>query len=332
MKKGLTSVCILFFAYTIHAQDIIVKRNGEEVPAQIIEQNTKYVKYKRFKHSDGPDYIEPSSEISMIESSDGSKYVFEKDSSTGEILIRFVPNDLALVKTAGDTALFTQNFKKDGDDMAAEGNYSGAARMYAECMKIDDECLFKLFKLIYDKKTALSYTDQLYLLIAPLAEKGNPAAEFYLGYMCMNDYGAAKRDDKAFEWFYKSAEHGYADAQYSLGEMYLDGHGVAADEAKAVVWYRKSAEQGNADAQCRLGDMYLFGIAGIEDNDEAVKWYRKSAEQGNARGQYSLGYMYETGRGVAKDKVEAVKWFRKSADQGYQEAVDQLKALNKFDE
>ena len=108
--------------------------------------------------------------------------------------------------------LFAQDYKALGDAKAAEGDYSGAAAYYEMGMEHDDECAFKFFKLIYEKKIEPYYTDHLYLLILPLAEKGNAEAQYYLGSMYDLGYGVEKSEEEAVAWMKKSAEQGYQEA------------------------------------------------------------------------------------------------------------------------
>jgi hypothetical protein len=80
--------CFAFLAQGIYAQDIIVKRNGGEIQAKVMEVSSEKVKYKKFDNISGPNYSISSAEISMIKYEDGSKKVFEKNPSTGQMRIR----------------------------------------------------------------------------------------------------------------------------------------------------------------------------------------------------------------------------------------------------
>jgi len=144
--------------------------------------------------------------------------------------------------------IFAQNEKKEGDEMAAAGNYSGAVMMYRLCKEQDEECLLKLIRLLYEKKVEQQYTNELFQLVSPLAEKGIMEAQLYLAEMYFIGYDTQDYE-KAFEWYTKSAEQGNADAQYQLGVMYQKGLGVKTDMDEALRWYRKSMAQGHASAQ-----------------------------------------------------------------------------------
>jgi len=149
-------------------------------------------------------------------------------------------------------AIFAQDYKNQGREKAAEGDFSGAAAMYQLCMEHDEECTILFFELIYEKKIEREYPNQLYRIVSPLAQKGNPIAQFYLASMYYNGYGIEKNLKTAARWFTKSAMQGNTDAQNSLGYMYEKGIGFSKNRTKAKEWYRKAAELGNEDAKNNL--------------------------------------------------------------------------------
>ena len=64
------------------AQDIVVKRTGEEIETKVLEIGINEVKYKKFDNETGPTYTIPKSEVFMIKYSNGSKDVFTDVSKT----------------------------------------------------------------------------------------------------------------------------------------------------------------------------------------------------------------------------------------------------------
>jgi len=84
------------------------------------------------------------------------------------------------------------------------------------------------------------------------------------------------------------ANYGDAAAQFNLGFMYDKGQGVPEDYKEAVKWWRLAADQGYALAQYNLGMKYHHGRDVPQDHKEAVKWYRLAADQGDANAQKSL--------------------------------------------
>jgi hypothetical protein len=95
----------------------------------------------------------------------------------------------------------------------------------------------------------------------------------------------AYKHAQAYPYFLKAAEQGNAYAQFYLGVMYENGFGAKLNRNEAIKWYRKSAEQGDTSAQINLASMYEHGRGVTRNDDEAVSWYRKAAQQGNTRAQ-----------------------------------------------
>ena len=104
------------------------------------------------------------------------------------------------------------------------------------------------------------------------------------------------------------ADQGDPDAQFYLGFMKEYGQGVSRNDAEAIRWYRKAADQDHALAQFRLGDLYSNGEGSSRDEIEAAKWYRSAADQGLGGAQFSLGMIYAEGKGVPQDRVLAHMW------------------------
>ena len=59
--------------------------------------------------------------------------------------------------------------------------------------------------------------------------------------------------ETAFREMLPLADQGDAAAQYNLGYMYEIGEGVPQDYVQALKWYRKAAEQGDASARFNPG-------------------------------------------------------------------------------
>jgi hypothetical protein len=78
--------------------------------------------------------------------------------------------------------------------------------------------------------------------LIPLAQKGDPQAQYELagfyhyGYVGSNDFA------KALKWYRASAQQGYADSMVGLSVMYLGGQGVAKDRREAFVWLNLAAQ------------------------------------------------------------------------------------------
>ncbi len=113
------------------------------------------------------------------------------------------------------------------------------------------------------------------------------------------------------------AEKGDGEAQYYLGSMYEGGLGVPPDAEKALALFRKAADQGIVQAAYHLGLLYEIGETVERDYARAAEWYRRAAERGYAPAQNSLGSLYMRGLGVEADPVEAYFWISLALEQDY---------------
>ena len=82
----------------------------------------------------------------------------------------------------------------------------------------------------------------------------------------------------AFEELRPLADRGDPNAQFTLGFMYDYGQGVRRNAIEAIWWYRKAAEQGSAVAQFTLGGIYESGRGAPKDLIAAYRWYSLAAE------------------------------------------------------
>ncbi len=79
MKKFIFSFFSLA-ALTVVAQDTIITRAGEVIPAKVYEITPTEIKYKKPTNPDGPMYVTSKEEVAVIEYKNGSKDVFQQES------------------------------------------------------------------------------------------------------------------------------------------------------------------------------------------------------------------------------------------------------------
>ncbi|MDP1866462.1 tetratricopeptide repeat protein [Bradyrhizobium sp.] len=77
---------------------------------------------------------------------------------------------------------------------------------------------------------------------------------------------------RASQIFIPFAERGDPAAQTYLGIMFETGRGVPQNYTEAAMWYRRAAEQGDSLAQYSLGLLYDRGLGVPQDIVEASKW------------------------------------------------------------
>ena len=151
--------------------------------------------------------------------------------------------------------------------------------------------------------------------LLPLAKKGHPKAQHYIGVMYQRGKGFFKDKEEAKRWFLKS-ENGLRklarddpDAQTILGNMFYYGYGVEQDYEQAAELYKKAADTGFAWAQFRLGWLYRGGKGVPWDEKKAIKWYEKAARQGVALAANNIGVLYHNGETIEKDPIKALMWY-----------------------
>lgn len=173
--------------------------------------------------------------------------------------------------------------------------------------------------------------------LLPLAEQGDPEAQFLIAGMLMRGHGVSLSVVHAAQWLMMAAEQDHVSSQSVLGIIYRNGLGrVPVNPEQAAKWYRAAAEKGDPLSQYQLGTMHSEGEGVLHDEKEAVKWIRRAAEQNFPRAQNELGARYEKGIGLhhyyigsGQDYSEALSWYRRSAEQGFAAAQNNLGRMYK---
>jgi TPR repeat protein len=94
-------------------------------------------------------------------------------------------------------------------------------------------------------------------IFIPLAERGNAAAQSWLGFMFQTGRGVPQNYTEAAMWYRRAAEQGDSVAQYSLGLLYDKGQGVPRDVIEASKWLNLStaaAPPRAREARARIRD------------------------------------------------------------------------------
>jgi TPR repeat protein len=116
------------------------------------------------------------------------------------------------------------------------------------------------------------------------------------------------------------ADEGNPKAQYSLSDIYENGLGVKPDMQRAVALLEKSAAQGFQPAVRHLGGLYLRGNETLnetlQDFQKAQIWLHKAAITGDAEAQHELGQIYALGLGVPANRPKAYAWYENASVNG----------------
>lgn len=157
-------------------------------------------------------------------------------------------------------------------------------------------------------------------IFEPLAEAGDPEAQYWIGVMYAHGRGYPPVCRQAVRWYEMAARQGHAEAAFSVGFMLYNGWGAEHDECflpanpeRAGPWLRQAAEAGNARAQFMVARMYAEGNGFLRSADAAFDWMAQAAASGLTEAQYELALMYAE----AGNRVDAWAWFALLAERGY---------------
>jgi hypothetical protein len=81
MKKLLLFLTSVLLLTTLNAQDLILRRNGDEISAKVQEVGITEIKYKKFDNPNGPIYTILKSDVFLIKYENGTKDVFPAENN-----------------------------------------------------------------------------------------------------------------------------------------------------------------------------------------------------------------------------------------------------------
>lgn len=189
-------------------------------------------------------------------------------------------------------------------------------------------------------------------LAKPLADKGNPEAQYLLGFAHETGQGAEVSKDKALEYYRKAAASKHRDAIYRLsfillasdkesereqaraqleeaaksdpavaarilGEAYLRGRLTPTpDPDKAIFWWKRAADAGDNLSMSLIGRFYegQFGFPELRDVKTSLEYYSKAASLGNSAAMVVIGSRYLNGDEKFRDEAKGREWLKKAID------------------
>lgn len=122
------------------------------------------------------------------------------------------------------------------------------------------------------------------------------------------------------------AESGDPDAQFNLGQAYKLGRGVQPDANLAIDWYRKAAAQGHMRAEDNLG-LLMFQQG---DRAGAMPYLQRASMRGEPRAQYIVGTTLFNGDTIGKDWVRAYALMTRASASGLAQAATSLEQMDKY--
>lgn len=173
--------------------------------------------------------------------------------------------------------------------------------------------------------------ERAYELLLPLAEQGDPIAEFGLGLLFDSEEGRFE-PSQAANWYRRAGENGLPTGTLFYAVFLQEGNGVPADPARAAELYERVIRMpdlngSQAIAANSLGVLYYSGIGVEQDYNEALRLFTESAGVGYSEAAFRIGYMRSQGEGVVKSDSTAAVWLRQASEGGHTRAMGMLMAV-----
>jgi len=130
------------------------------------------------------------------------------------------------------------------------------------------------------------YDKNALAILKPLADAGNPKAQYWLADIYENGLGVKSDMTTSVALLEKSAAQGFLPAERHLGGLYLKGNETLQNFGKAQTWLHKAAVSGSGEAQRELGHIYALGLGVAADRPEAYAWYENAALSGDGLAKY----------------------------------------------
>lgn len=197
--------------------------------------------------------------------------------------------------------------------LAADQQYPPALNLYGEAL-ITGKYASK------DPQKALE-------LFETASKLGDQSATNNIGRMYQLGLGMKKKnEEKAFDYYFKSAENGNLQALVNLATCYFEGSGVKKDLKKAASLYKFAADNNNVEAMIFTGICKENGFGTKENKKEAYTMYETAADKNNCAALYHKGRCLLQGIGVKKNKNEALKVLTSAANLGSDRASKLIKS------
>lgn len=113
LKRIMILGTVLIISTFTFAQDVIVKRNAEEIQARVVRIDETSVTYKKYSNLDGPEYVVSKSDLFYIRYEDGTKEVFTSENKRNATIRNVLAGrpDNRGIKKNSDNKRITYNFQ-----------------------------------------------------------------------------------------------------------------------------------------------------------------------------------------------------------------------------
>lgn len=115
MRKVCVLAGLLFSTMSIYSQDILTKKNGDELEVKVVKISSNEIEYKKWSNQEGPSYTLPKSEAFMIKYKNGEKDVFNEDNSSVSNQQNQSTNNVPIkVEPSSDNVSLIEQYNKMG--------------------------------------------------------------------------------------------------------------------------------------------------------------------------------------------------------------------------
>lgn len=111
MKRLFLVLASMASIASVIAQDVIVKRDGEEIQCRILEVSSNKVKFKQWKNQNGPTFVEKKADILMLKYENGQKEVISFSGPVGETKVE----DAVVAETPVDSVALADTMPISND-------------------------------------------------------------------------------------------------------------------------------------------------------------------------------------------------------------------------
>jgi len=206
--------------------------------------------------------------------------------------------------------------------LAANENIGPAARLYALTLPEGEARLSFLKKasdlgdpkamlLLADHFERKKNLDKMISLLKKSAALGNPEAMLKLGFCYQTNYGIAKNEAKARDFYKSAAQQGKPLAAIEFGKILLK-------EGKpelAYKYFSYASRSNNPIGMFMKGVCLNGGIGTNQNKKEAFLLFEKAAKMGYVKAQYNTGLAFEQGNGVEASITMAQYWYEQAIKQ-----------------
>jgi hypothetical protein len=114
MEKLISTILITLFVLTCYSQDLITKKNGEDIQAKVLEVGLAEIKYKKFDNLGGPTFVINKSDVLIIRYENGTKDIFTDEIKIESTFSSSLPSDDPFTLGQRDADKYYKGYKQAG--------------------------------------------------------------------------------------------------------------------------------------------------------------------------------------------------------------------------